>query len=60
MAEMMQDGEIDLDALIREIRTEDRTLFAAYAFGRPQADITSGGQPISGVVVIGPKELEDV
>lgn len=28
--------------------------------GLPQADITSGGQPISGVVVIGPKELEDV
>jgi hypothetical protein len=28
--------------------------------GMPQSDLTSGGKPISGVVVIGPKELEDV
>jgi hypothetical protein len=29
--------------------------------GRPQADLTSGGKPITGgVVVLGPKELEDI
>lgn len=61
IAEMMQEGTIDLDTLIHELRQEDRTLFTAYAFGRPQADLTSGGKPITGgVVVLGPKELEDI
>ncbi len=61
IAEMMEEGTIDLDTLIHELRQEDRTLFTAYAFGRPQADLTSGGKPITGgVVVLGPKELEDI
>lgn len=58
--ELMADGVIDQDKLIHELRSEDRTLFTAYAFGRPQVDITSKGEHVGGVLVIGPKELEDV
>lgn len=59
--ELIADGVIDQDKLVHELRSEDRALFLAYAYGRPQADLTSGGKPIAaGVVVIGPKELEDV
>lgn len=58
--ELMRDGVIDQDKLIHELRSEDRALFTAYAFGRPQVDITSKGEQIGGVLVIGPKELEDV
>ena len=59
--ELIADGVIDQDKLIHELRSEDRALFLAYAYGRPQADLTSGGKPIAaGVLVIGPKELENV
>lgn len=58
--EMFDEGELSLDELIYELRKEDRALFTAYGFGRPQADVTSGGKPINGVVVIGPDELKDI
>lgn len=58
--ELMADGVIDQDKLIHELRSEDRALFTAYAFGRPQVDITSKGEHVGGVLVIGPQELEDV
>lgn len=58
--ELIAEGKIDQDTLIHEMRDQDRALFLAYAYGRPQADVTSGGKPINGVVVIGPDELKDI
>lgn len=58
--ELMAEDKISLDELIYELRKEDRALFTAYGFGRPQSDVTSGGKPINGVVVIGPDELKDI